>query len=152
MEYLTASEIAAKWNVSEQLVRRHCRNNRIPDAYQEFGIWYIPENAAKPTRKKKEASQLPKLLKTLIKQRDGRMYRGLYEYLQINMVYSNGRMASNRLTRDQVEVLYKTDRIFTNKESINVNGIIEARNHFLCVDMILSNAMKPLTQTFIHQL
>ena len=37
MEYLTASEIAAKWNVSEQLVRRHCRNNRIPDAYQEFG-------------------------------------------------------------------------------------------------------------------
>ena len=76
MEYLTASEIAAKWNVSEQLVRRHCRNDRIPDAYQEFGIWYIPENAAMPTRKKKEASQLPKLLKTLIKQRDGRMYRG----------------------------------------------------------------------------
>lgn len=42
MEYLTASEIAAKWNVSEQLVRRHCRENRIPDAYQEFGTWYIP--------------------------------------------------------------------------------------------------------------
>jgi len=152
MEYLTASEIAAKWNVSEQLVRRHCRNNRIPDAYQEFGIWYIHENAAKPTRKKKEASQLPKLLKTLIKQRDGRLYRGLYEYLQINMVYSNGRMASNRLTRNQVEVLYKKDRIFTTSEDIKVNDIIEARNHFLCVDTILTNAMKPLTQTFINQL
>ncbi len=152
MNYITASQAAARWGVSEGIVRRYCRDERIPGAYQEFETWYIPENAAKPTRKKKKASQLPKLLKTLIKQRDGRMYRGLYEYLQINMVYSNGRMASNRLTRDQIEVLYKTDRIFTNKESIKVNDIIEARNHFLCVDMILSNAMKPLTQGFIHQL
>ncbi|MBQ3199452.1 MAG: Fic family protein [Firmicutes bacterium] len=152
MNYISVREAAEKWSVSERMVTKYCVQGRIIDAYQEFGIWYIPENAAKPTRKKKEASQLPKLLKTLIKQRDGRLYRGLYEYLQINMVYSNGRMASNRLTRDQVEVLYKTDRIFTNNESIKVNDIIEARNHFLCVDMILSNAMKPLTQTFIQQL
>ncbi len=152
MEYITSKEAAAKWGVSERMVRIYCVQERIPNAYQEFETWYIPENAVKPTRKKKEASQLPKLLKILIKQRDGRVYRGLYEYLQINMVYSNGRMASNRLTRDQIEVLYKTDRIFTNKESIKVNDIIEARNHFLCVDMILSNAMKPLTQTFIQQL
>jgi len=68
------------------------------------------------------------------------------------MVYSNGRMASNRLTRDQVEVLYKTDRIFTSGEPAKINDIIEARNHFLCVDMILDNAMKPLTPAFIHQL
>ena len=152
MNYITASQAAARWGVSEGIVRRYCRDERIPGAYQEFETWYIPENAAKPTRKKKEASQLPKLLKTLIKQRDGRMYRGLYVYLQINMVYSNGRMASNRLSRDQIEVLYKTDRIFTNREPVKVNDIIEARNHFLCVDMILSNAMKPLTQTFIQQL
>lgn len=61
-------------------------------------------------------------------------------------------MASNRLTRNQIEVLYKTDRIFTNRKSIKVNDVIEARNQFLCVDMILSNAMKPLTQTFIQQM
>ena len=152
MEYITSKEAAEKWGVSERMVRVYCVQERIPDAYQEFETWYIPENATKPIRKKKEASQLPKLLKTLIKQRDGRTYRGRYDYLQINMVYSNGRMASNRLTRDQIEVLYKTDRIFTNKEPIKVNDIIEARNHFLCVDMNLSNAMKPLTQTFIQQL
>lgn len=81
MEYITSKEAAEKWGVSERMVRVYCVQERIPDAYQEFEIWYIPVNAAKPTRKKKEASQLPKLLKTLIKQRDGRMYRGLYEYL-----------------------------------------------------------------------
>lgn len=107
MEYLTASEIAAKWNVSEQLVRRHCRENRIPDAYQEFGTWYIPADAEKPARKQKEVKPTPILLKKILKQRDGKQYRGFYEYLQINMVYSSGRMASNRLTRNQIEVLYK---------------------------------------------
>ena len=152
MEYLTASEIAAKWNVSEQLVRRHCRENRIPDTYQEFGTWYIPADAEKPARKQKEVKPTPILLKKILKQRDGKQYRGFYEYLQINMVYSSGRMASNRLTRNQVEVLYKKDRIFTTSEDIKVNDIVEARNHFLCVDTILTNAMKPLTQTLINQL
>ena len=74
MEYLTASEIAAKWNVSEQLVRRHCRENRIPDAYQEFGTWYIPADAEKPARKQKEVKPTPILLKKILKQRDGKQY------------------------------------------------------------------------------
>lgn len=51
-------------------------------------------------------------------------------------------MASNQLTRNQVEVLYKKDRIFTVNEDIKVNDIVEARNHFLCVDTILISAMK----------
>ena len=59
MNYITASQAAARWGVSEGIVRRYCRDERIPGAYQEFETWYIPENAAKPTRKKKEASQLP---------------------------------------------------------------------------------------------
>ena len=50
MNYITVKEIAEKWNVSMRLVYRYCTQGRIPDAYQEFGIWYIPENAAKPTR------------------------------------------------------------------------------------------------------
>ena len=67
MNYISVKEAAEKWSVSERMVTKYCVQGRIPDAYQEFGIWYIPENAAKPTRKKKEASQLPILLKTLIK-------------------------------------------------------------------------------------
>lgn len=141
MSFISVKEAAAKWNISERMVYKYCTLNRIPDAYQEFGIWFIPEEADKPSRSKKEVVQLPPLLKTLIKQRDGMQFRGLYNYVQINMVYSNGRMASNRLTREQIEVLYKTDRIVTNREPIKVNDIIEARNHFLAVDMILSNAM-----------
>lgn len=152
MNYISVKEASEKWAVSDRMVYRYCTQGRIPDAYQEFGTWFIPENAEKPARKEKEVKPTPPLLKKILKQRDGKQYRGFYEYLQINMVYSSGRMASNRLTRNQIEVLYKTDRIFTTSEDIKVNDIVEARNHFLCVDTILTNAMKPLTQTFINQL
>ena len=152
MAYITAKEAAEKWGVTERMVRVYCSQGRIPDAYSAFEIWYIPAGAEKPARKPKEVKPTPLLLQKIIKQRDGKQYRGFYEYLQINMVYSSGRMASNRLTRNQVEVLYKKDRIFTTGEDIKVNDIVEARNHFLCVDTILTNAMKPLTQIFINQL
>ena len=155
MSYITVQEAAKKWGISERLVRRYCAEGRIPDLAQYDGIWQIPEDADKPSRIKKDTvntPQIPPLLKNLIKQRDGRQYRGLYDYVQINMVYSNGRMASNRLTRNQIELLYKTDRIVTGSEAIKINDIIEARNHFLAVDMVLSNAMKPLNQTLIHQI
>ena len=155
MSYITVQEAAKKWGISERLVRRYCAEGGIQDLAQYDGIWQIPEDADKPSRIKKDTintPQIPPLLKNLIKQRDGRQYRGLYDYIQINMVYSNGRMASNRLTRNQIEMLYKTDRIVTGSEAIKINDIIEARNHFLCVDTILTNAMKPLTQTFINHL
>ena len=155
MSYISAKEAAQKWGISERMVYKYCTQNRIPEAYQDYGIWFIPEDAAKPSRIKKDTlntPQIPPLLKNLIKQRDGRQYRGLYDYVQINMVYSNGRMASNRLNRNQIELLYKTDRIVTGSEAIKINDIIEARNHFLAVDMVLSNAMKPLNQTLIHQI
>lgn len=110
MSYISAKEAAQKWCISERMVYKYCTQNRIPEAYQDYGIWFIPEDAAKPSRIKKDTvntPQIPPLLKNLIKQRDGRQYRGLYDYIQINMVYSNGRMASNRLTRNQIEMLYK---------------------------------------------
>ena len=152
MKYMTVQEAAAKWEVSERLVRRYCGQDRIPGLMQEDGVWMIPAQALKPEQKKKEASRLPRLLKTLIKQRDTGRYSGLYDYLQINMVYSSSRMSSNRLTRSQVEMLYHADKILTNGEAIKVNDIIEVRNHFLCVDLILTEAMKPLTQTLVNQL
>ncbi len=152
MEYITAKEASEKWGVTERMIRVYCSQGRIPDAYSELDTWYMPADAEKPARKTKEVKPTPLLLQKIIKQRDGRQYRGLYEYLQINMVYSSERMASNRLTREQVQALFKTDRISTNGEAIKVCDIIGARNHFLCVDMVLDAALKPLTQTFLLQL
>ena len=152
VKYLSAKAVAQKWNISERMVCKYCAQGRIPNAYQSDGLWYIPEDTEKPIRKQKEIAPIPLLLQEILAQREDPRRVGIYDYLQVNMVYSNGRMASNRLTRNQVEGIYKTDKICTANEPMKVNDIVEARNHFLCVDAILTHATKPLTVTFINQL
>lgn len=152
MKYLSAKEVAQKWNISERMVCKYCAQGRILNAYQSEGLWYIPEDTNKPARKQKENAPIPLLLQEILTQREDSRRVGLYDYLQINMVYSNGRMASNRLTRNQIEGIYKTDKICTVNESMKINDIVEARNHFLCVDTVLTHATKPLTVPFANQL
>ena len=110
MKYKTVQEAAQQWAVSERIVRRYCTEKRIPGVVQINKAWRIPVNAVKPGTEQVVA-QTPKLLKKLISQRNRHGYRGLYDYIQINMAYSNSRMASNRLPRNLVKHLYETDRV-----------------------------------------
>ena len=50
MDYLSTSEIAKKWRISEQMVRRYCISNRIEAAVFKDGTWYIPKGSTKPKR------------------------------------------------------------------------------------------------------
>lgn len=50
MGFLTASEIAKKWNISERSVRNYCKQGRVKGAEQKGKLWLIPENAEKPER------------------------------------------------------------------------------------------------------
>lgn len=153
-EFVTASVIAKRWKTSEQLVRRYCKDNRIEGAYQDNGVWYMPKDARKPKRKKvvQEPPQqlIPELLKSILEQRDHKRYKGLYDYLQINLAYSNNRMASNRLTRKQVEYIYKKRKIFTVNEEIKVRDIVEIQNAFACFNYVLDNAMTPISQDLLQ--
>lgn len=48
MEYLTAAEIAKRWNVSQRRIQILCATGRIPGVFKLGDIWAIPENAIKP--------------------------------------------------------------------------------------------------------
>lgn len=160
MEYCTSDQMAKKWGISKQMVRRYCKDGRVDTAVYENGVWLIDKNQKRPERKSytKKADfpitpqHEPELLESLRAQRKKRKFSGLYEDIQINMAYSNNRLASGRLTRNQITALFQTDNFFTVNEHIKVNDIIEARNSFLCVDLIMDEAMKPLTQRFILKL
>ncbi len=56
MRYLSVTEIAKKWDVSERSVRNYCAQGRVNDAFLTGKTWNIPENAEKPERinKRKE--------------------------------------------------------------------------------------------------
>ena len=48
MNFYTPKQIAEKWGVTSQLVRRYCKEGKIKSAIQYEGRWMIPEGATKP--------------------------------------------------------------------------------------------------------
>lgn len=48
MEYLTISQVAAEWKISNRRIQVLCSQNRIPGAYQLGRTWAIPADAQKP--------------------------------------------------------------------------------------------------------
>ena len=129
MSMITVAEAAENWGISVQLVRRYCREKRIPEAVMYDGIWFIPDDAPRPDREESEPAAMPPLLRRLHRQRSSG-YADLYNYLQINMSYSSNRMSSNRLTRNHVEYLFKKGKILATNENMKLNDFIEVRNHF----------------------
>ena len=57
MGYITASQAAKKWNISQRRVQILCSENRIKGVFKLGETWAIPEEAEKPRdfrRKEKE--------------------------------------------------------------------------------------------------
>ena len=52
MEYISVSEAAKKWGISERRVQKLCEENRVSGVEQISRIWLIPRNAEKPTDKR----------------------------------------------------------------------------------------------------
>lgn len=52
MEYISASEAAKKWGISERRVQKLCEENRIPGVERFGRMWLIPQNAKKPVDKR----------------------------------------------------------------------------------------------------
>jgi len=53
MDYLTAKEIAEKWNISRRRVQILCEEGRIPGAFKLSDVWVIPKDAEKPADRRK---------------------------------------------------------------------------------------------------
>ena len=48
MEYLTAGEMAEKWNISARRVTLLCNQGRIEGAVKRGLMWFITQDAQKP--------------------------------------------------------------------------------------------------------
>ena len=155
MFYLSARETAEKWGVNVSLVKRYCAQGRIPGVVFKDHVWRIPEDAIRPSRTVSEYSlepELPELAKKLQNQKKKRNFHGLYDFAVIDLTYASSRMASVRLTRQQIETIFKKGKVRDSFEPMKVSDLIEVLNHIHCVDYILDHVMEPLSQKFIRKL
>lgn len=155
MNYLSVKETADKWGISQALVRRFCGQGRIPRAKYKNGTWMIPETAKKPDKidPQPKEKELPVLARRLMHQKNNRRnFHGLYDYVQIYLTYSSSRMASNRLTMNQVETIFRKGKIREMFEPVKVSDCVEVMNHCVCVDYILDHIGEPITQKLLQKI
>ena len=152
MAYLSVTEIAKKWNMSERSVRNYCAQGRIEGAFLTGKTWNIPENAEKPERTKRKSSKPETLLDILKREKDSKHHGGIYHKTQIDLTYNSNHIEGSRLTHDQTRYIFETNTIGIENEVVNVDDVIETTNHFRCIDMIIDNAKGALTEKFIKEL
>lgn len=53
MNYLSAKEVALKWDITRRRVQVLCEEGRVQGAFKLSDVWVIPKDAEKPTDKRK---------------------------------------------------------------------------------------------------
>lgn len=150
MRYLSVSETAKKWNISERSVRNYCALGRVDGAFLVGKTWQIPENANKPERIKKEKTST--LLEILLEEKNNNISGGIYHKTQVDLTYNSNHMEGSKLTHEQTRYIFETNTIGIENEVLNVDDIIETANHFRCIDMIINKATTTLSEQFIKDL
>jgi len=93
-----------------------------------------------------------RLLDYLSEEKNMKLKGGLYHHSQIEFAYNTNHIEGSRLTEDQTRYIYETNTINSGeKETVNIDDIIETKNHFRCFDYMLETADKELTSDIIKE-
>ncbi|MBR6679692.1 MAG: Fic family protein [Clostridia bacterium] len=152
MNYISVSDTAKNWNVSERSVRNYCAEGRVSGAVLIGKTWLIPEGAKKPIRKTRSDAIPQTLLDILQREKKASLSGGIYHKVQIELTYNSNHIEGSRLTHDQTRYIFETNTIGITNDNLNVDDIVETANHFRCIDMIIENAASVLTEGFIKEL
>ena len=151
--YKNVKEIAAEWGISERAVRYYIDDHRIPGAVLEGNEWFIPVGTEKPESRllRKQSDSLLTILR-----RENRfgMKGGIYHKIQIDLTYNSNHIEGSRLSHDQTRYIFETNTVGMEHhfQGVNTDDIVETTNHFRCIDYIIDNANRRLTESMIKKL
>lgn len=151
MKYISVTEFAAKYGISERTARNYCSLGKIEGATLVGKTWNIPAEAELPGRKPRQRKAMP-LLVVLRQEKEAKLKGSIYHKTQIDLTYNSNHIEGSRLTHDQTRYIFETNTIGIEGESIRVDDIIETTNHFRCIDLIIDRAEERLTESLIKEL
>lgn len=151
MKYISVTEFAAKYGISERTARNYCSLGKIEGATLVGKTWNIPAEAELPGRKHRQRKAMP-LLVVLRQEKEAKLKGSIYHKTQIDLTYNSNHIEGSRLTHDQTRYIFETNTIGIEGESIRVDDIIETTNHFRCIDLIIDRAEERLTESLIKEL
>ena len=149
MEYISVSQFAEKYGISERTARNYCATGKIEGAFLTGKTWNIPTEATLPKRSKKKVSPL---LTALREQKEAKMKGGIYHRIQIDLTYNSNHIEGSRLTKEQTRYIFETNTLDITTENTRIDDIMETVNHFRCIDYVIDHATERITETHIKQL
>ena len=152
MGFISVKEASKKWGITERVIRQYCADGRVPGAFITGKTWSIPDNAEKPGRKPRQQAIPKDLLGRLMLEMENGISGGIYHKVQIELTYNSNHMEGSRLSHEQTRYIFETNTIDASDGSLNVDDILETVNHFRCIDLMINQAKRPLTETMIRQL
>ena len=149
MEYISVSQFAEKYGISERTARNYCATGKLEGAFLTGKTWNIPADAELPRRSKKKVSPL---LAALREQKEAKMKGGIYHRVQIDLTYNSNHIEGSRLTKEQTRYIFETNTLGITTENTRIDDIMETVNHFRCIDYVIDHATDKITETHIKQL
>ena len=149
MEYLSVTQFAEKYGISERTARNYCAIGKIEGAFLTGTTWNIPADAALPPKGKKKISPL---LSRLREEKASKLKGGIYHHTQIDLTYNSNHIEGSRLTKEQTRYIFETNTLGITTENTRIDDIIETVNHFRCIDYIIDHATDKITEAHIKQL
>ena len=82
------------------------------------------------------------------------MRGGIYHKVQIDLTYNSNHIEGSTLTHEQTRFIFETNTIMPGGEfqGVKVDDIMETVNHFRCVDHVIENARRALSENMICNL
>ena len=149
MEYISVSQFAKKYGISERTARNYCFTGKIEGAFLTGKTWNIPAEAVLPKRNTKKVSPL---LAALREQKEAQLKGGIYHRVQIDLTYNSNNIEGSRLTKEQTRYIFETNTLGITSENTRIDDILETINHFRCIDYVIDHASDKITESHIKQL
>ena len=77
---------------------------------------------------------------------------GIYQTVQIDLTYNSNRIEGSGITHEQTQHIFEASTVDLEDEAVSVDDIVETANHFRCIDYIIDNANRPITEHMIKHL
>lgn len=149
MKFISVSQFAAKYGISERTARNLCATGKIEGAFLTGKTWNIPADAVLPQKGKKKISPL---LARLREEKEAKLKGGIYHRTQIDLTYNSNHIEGSRLTKEQTRYIFETNTLGITAEDTRIDDIMETVNHFRCIDFIIDHATDRITEPLIKQL
>ena len=96
---------------------------------------------------------IAKIKQELIKQKESKFKGNIYHYSQVNFSYNSNKIEGSKLTSEQTEAIFDAASFIPKSDDlIQLDDLIESKNHFKLFDYALDNVDKALSKEMILEM